>query len=547
MAEESKTLSVDEKVALITRNLEDGEVLGLDEMKAILAERDLKVYWGTATTGAPHVAYFVPLSKIADFLKAGCEVTILFADLHAYLDNLKSSWELLDKRVEYYQLLIKQMLISIGVPIDKLKYVRGTEYQLSREYTLDVYKLSAKTGILGAKKAGAEVVKQSDNPLLSGVLYPLLQALDEEYLHVDAQFGGVDQRKIFAYARDNLPAIGYKKRIHLMNPMVPGLAKPIVSDDPSANKMSSSNPNSKIDLMDSAKVVVKKIKAAFCEEGNIEHNGVLSFVKYVLFPLKSNSWLVERPEQYGGNVTYATYQEMEDAFAKKELFPADLKKSVCRELNNLMEPVRKHFEKPELQKLLREAYPEKYATESTSTEKKVQLKDKDLPGDVTELNLRVGKVTSIKVHEQNEKLYVANVDLAESNERQIVIGLAANIPADQMKDRLVVVLANIRTTNFRGERSEGMVLGAYDEKTDTAELVDAPEGSVIGERVEVDGFTAIDSDILPNHNPKKKWKFDKYAKDMATDGSKVVTYKGAALKTSAGAVTVKTIVGGLIK
>lgn len=51
-----------------------------------------------------------------------------------------------------------------------------------------------------AKKAGAEVVKQVDSPLLSGLVYPLLQALDEEYLQVDAQFGGVDQRKIFTFA-----------------------------------------------------------------------------------------------------------------------------------------------------------------------------------------------------------------------------------------------------------------------------------------------------------------------------------------------------------
>lgn len=40
----------------------------------ILKEREVKIYWGTATTGKPHVAYFVPMSKIADFLKAGCEV-----------------------------------------------------------------------------------------------------------------------------------------------------------------------------------------------------------------------------------------------------------------------------------------------------------------------------------------------------------------------------------------------------------------------------------------------------------------------------------------
>ena len=44
-----------------------------------------------------------------------------------------------------------------------------------------------------ARKAGAEVVKQAQHPLLSGLLYPGLQALDEQYLGCDAQFGGVDQ------------------------------------------------------------------------------------------------------------------------------------------------------------------------------------------------------------------------------------------------------------------------------------------------------------------------------------------------------------------
>ena len=36
--------------------------------------KDVSIYWGTATTGKPHVAYFVPMSKIADFLRAGCKV-----------------------------------------------------------------------------------------------------------------------------------------------------------------------------------------------------------------------------------------------------------------------------------------------------------------------------------------------------------------------------------------------------------------------------------------------------------------------------------------
>lgn len=67
---------VQAKKNLITRNLQ--EVLGEEKMLEILKTRELKIYWGTATTGKPHIAYFVPMSKIADFLKAGCEVSTLF-------------------------------------------------------------------------------------------------------------------------------------------------------------------------------------------------------------------------------------------------------------------------------------------------------------------------------------------------------------------------------------------------------------------------------------------------------------------------------------
>ena len=61
------------------------------------------------------------------------QVTILFADLHAFLDNMKAPWELLELRVQYYEQVIKAMLESIGVPLDKLKFIKGTDYQLSRQ------------------------------------------------------------------------------------------------------------------------------------------------------------------------------------------------------------------------------------------------------------------------------------------------------------------------------------------------------------------------------------------------------------------------------
>lgn len=114
-------------------------------------------------------------------------------DLHAFLDNLKAPLELVKLRVEYYRYLLISVFTSLGVPTTQLKFVVGTSYQLSEAYNLDNYRLCASITEHDAKKAGAEVVKQVSNPLLSGLLYPGLQALDEQYLGVDFQFGGVDQ------------------------------------------------------------------------------------------------------------------------------------------------------------------------------------------------------------------------------------------------------------------------------------------------------------------------------------------------------------------
>ncbi len=342
-------MDLDTKKNLICKNLQ--EVIGIEDLEKILKERDLNIYWGTAPTGNPHLGYFVPIYKIADFLKAGSNVTILFADIHAYLDNMKSSLEELENKTKYYEFIIKEMLKLINVPIDKLKFVKGSDFQLSKEYSLDLYKLSALITTKGAQHAGADVVKQTENPKLSGLLYPLLQALDEEYLKVDAQFGGIDQRKIFMLSRDYISKIGYKKRIHLMNPLIPGLGE--------SGKMSSSEINSKIDFFDTEKQIRKKINKAYSIDGQVENNGLLAILKYILLP-KLNSenrkFIINRPEEYGGKISFENYEEIEKEFAFSKLSSIDLKQGVADELILFFEPIRlKIIENKEL---LFKAYPD---------------------------------------------------------------------------------------------------------------------------------------------------------------------------------------------
>ncbi|KAH9959336.1 tyrosine tRNA ligase [Russula dissimulans] len=402
----------DERYHLITRRLQ--EVLGGDAIKTLLVQgKTPKCYWGTAPTGRPHVGYFVPLTKIADFLRADVEVKILLADIHAFLDNMKAPLDLVSHRTKYYKFVLLAVFESLGIPTSRLTFVEGSSYQLTKEYNLDNYRLCATVTEHDAKKAGAEVVKQVESPLLSGLLYPGLQALDEQYLDVDFQFGGVDQvresrcqyfifsltldddddgytqRKIFTFAELYLPRLGYAKRAHLMNAMVPGLA---------GGKMSSSDPDSKIDFLDPPEAVRRKIKKAFCEEGNVADNGVLAFVEAVLIPIselrleraaaaaaaESNAlagggeggdegeqkpfalegappgtvFSVSRDDKYGGPMHFSSYDALKEAFEKRDVHPKDLKGAVADALVSLLAPIRRRFdESKEWREVTELAYP----------------------------------------------------------------------------------------------------------------------------------------------------------------------------------------------
>lgn len=199
------------------------------------------------------------------------------------------------------------------------------------------------------------------------------------------------QRKIFVFAEEYLPRLGYKKRAHLMNPMVPGLA---------GGKMSASDPNSKIDFLDPPEVIRSKIKKAFCEEGNPD-NGILAFVKAVLIPI--SQLRIERRQGVDGEEAkqatanqlpfitedapegtvftiarkgvetrhYKTFEEIEQDFIAKELHPGDLKAAVTEGITKILVPIQDAFKaNEEWQKVCELAYPDPKA-DAAKKKKKV--------------------------------------------------------------------------------------------------------------------------------------------------------------------------------
>ncbi|RBR25222.1 uncharacterized protein FIESC28_01957 [Fusarium coffeatum] len=305
-------MTPDESLALVKANL--AEILNPEIIDDVIINqnRALKVYWGTATTGKPHCGYFVPMVKVAELLHAGCHVKILIADVHGFLDSLD---------------------------------------------------------------AAAEVVKLDDDPLSGGLDYPVMQALDEEYLDVDAELGGVDQRKIFTFALDNLHKVGYKKRAHLMNALVPGLGQ--------AQKMSSSEPTSKIGLLDTPEEVAKKLKKAMCVPKEVEGNGVIAFIEHVIFRVLSLKGQVRFTvdQRDGEPLVYKDITRLKDDYKQDILTPQTIKPALVKALKELLTPIREDFGKSEnWQQADRLGYPpeEKLAKtkKQKSTKQKKEVREK---------------------------------------------------------------------------------------------------------------------------------------------------------------------------
>jgi len=75
-----------------------------------------------------------------------------------------------------------------------------------------------------------------------------------------------------------------------------------------------------------------------------------------VFEERGRTFVVERPEEYGGDLEYDGYDTLESDFVSGELHPADLKPAAAEAIADVIDPVRDRLlAEPEL---LESAYPE---------------------------------------------------------------------------------------------------------------------------------------------------------------------------------------------
>ena len=318
-------MNSEERLELIERNTE--EIVRKDELLNLLKKNKKPVvYCGYEPSGPLHLGHFVTILKLNDLEKAGFEVKILLADVHAML-NKKGDEKLIKQEVTAW----KKTLKAIN---KNFKIILGSSFQFEKDYQKEIMNLAQHSTIKRGLRSMQEVARDIENASISQMWYPLMQIVDIKYLGANLALGGLEQRKIHMLGKD-LSKIFNHEFVALHTPLITSLKSP-------GQKMSKSLQGSGISIIETKSEIGKTLKRAYCPEKEIKDNPILQISKLIIFPILEKM-KISRPEKFGGNKTYESYSELEKDFSSGNLHPMDLKNSISESLEKIISPIRKNF------------------------------------------------------------------------------------------------------------------------------------------------------------------------------------------------------------
>ena len=146
------------------------------------------------------------------------------------------------------------------------------------------------------------------------------------------------------------------------------------------------------------------------------------------------------------------------------------------------------------------------------------------------LNLKVAKILDIKEHPNADKLYILNIDL-RTEKRQLVAGLKSYYSPDELKNKKIIVVTNLKFAKLRGIESQGMLLAGDDGINVGVLTVDKSNPS---DKVYFDGY----------ENSAKELSFDEFLKIKMTVKNSKVYFENRELKTEKEIVRVEKVKDG---
>jgi len=349
-------MDTEERLALIKQVGE--EIVTEQELRELLtSKKRIIAYDGFEPSGRIHIAQGIMRAvNVNKMTKAGCTFKMLVGDWHAWANNkLGGDFEKIKRAGDY----MVEVWKACDMDLSKVEFVKANDMIKDMEYMKLVMQI-ARNSTLKRIIRCAQIMgrKESENLSASQILYPCMQCADIFYLKADITQLGMDQRKVNVLGREIGPKLGYWKPVIVTHHMLMGLGKP-VSDEKNAVertielKMSKSKPETAIFMTDTEIEVNEKIKNAYCMPKDIKENPLMEYSKYIIFE-KYKEIEITRPEKFGGNLTISGFEELEKLYSEGKIHPADLKSAVARYLNELLEPIRGHFEKNEAARRLKE-------------------------------------------------------------------------------------------------------------------------------------------------------------------------------------------------
>ena len=356
-----------EKISLITQGLE--EVLVEQDLNEFLEKKiPLKHYIGFEISGKIHLGTgLMTALVIKNLQQAGVQCAIFLADWHTWLNKkLKGSGLDVIKKVAvgYFKEGFKASLSCVGANPGKVKFVLGSDlYHNNDEHWIRFAQICQKLSLARVQKSlditGRKIGENID---FGTLLYPPLQVSDIFALKINLAHSGTDQRKAHVLMREvGDKIVGGYKAVALHHHLLLGLNKPLNWPINQENlrevkvqmKMSKSKPESAVFIHDSPEEIQMKIENAFCPIKETEFNPILDWIKYLIFPIE-NELTILRKKEYGGDIVYKDFNQLEGDYKNGSLHPQDLKAAVAKSLIKTLEPIRKHFQKPGPKKMLRE-------------------------------------------------------------------------------------------------------------------------------------------------------------------------------------------------
>ena len=114
-----------------------------------------------------------------------------------------------------------------------------------------------------------------------------------------------------------------------------------------------------------------------------------------------------------------------------------------------------------------------------------------------EMDIRAAKIIDVQNHPDADSLYVLQVDAGEGEPRTICSGLRASYKAEELKDRMIVLFANLKPAPLRGIMSNGMLFAGDTDEEHVCVLIAPPEDAKPGDRATFHGIApATDGRVL---------------------------------------------------